>query len=58
MRGGQIASANSTMPATSDPDGLTIFGALQKELGLKLDQRKHPMKIIVVDQVERVPTEN
>jgi uncharacterized protein (TIGR03435 family) len=58
MRGGQIASANSTMPATSDPDGLTIFGAVQKELGLKLDQRKHPMKIIVVDQVERVPTEN
>jgi len=27
-------------------------------MGLKLESRKHPMDIIVVDKVERVPTDN
>jgi uncharacterized protein (TIGR03435 family) len=46
------------VPTTSDPDGLTVFDALQSQLGLKLESRKHPMDIIVVDKVERVPTDN
>jgi uncharacterized protein (TIGR03435 family) len=31
---------------------------LQSQLGLKLEQRKHPMDILVIDQVERVPADN
>ncbi len=35
--------------------GSTIFTAVEKELGLKLEQRKHPMPTVVIDHVERIP---
>jgi uncharacterized protein (TIGR03435 family) len=41
----------------SDPSGSSIFAAVQ-QLGLKLDSRKLPIDLIVVDSVEKTPTEN
>jgi uncharacterized protein (TIGR03435 family) len=41
----------------SDPSGGSIFQAV-KQLGLSLDTRKVPMDTIVVDSVEKEPTEN
>jgi uncharacterized protein (TIGR03435 family) len=38
--------------------GVTIFENLEKQYGLKLEQRKQPMPVIIVDHAERVPTEN
>lgn len=38
--------------------GLSMFDALQAQLGLKLESRKYPMPAIVVDHVERTPTDN
>jgi uncharacterized protein (TIGR03435 family) len=38
--------------------GPNIFDALEKQLGLKLEQRKLPMPVIVVDHIERIPTAN
>lgn len=35
-----------------------VFEALQTELGLKLEKQKNPVDVLVVDHVERVPTEN
>jgi len=46
------------MPEGDPPDGVTVFGALEEQLGLKLDRRKHPMPTIVIDHVDRSPTEN
>jgi len=41
----------------SDPSGGSIFSSLQ-QMGLKLEPRKAPVDLIVVDHVEKVPTEN
>jgi uncharacterized protein (TIGR03435 family) len=38
--------------------GVSLFNALQAQLGLKLESRKLPMPVIVVDHVERTPTED
>jgi uncharacterized protein (TIGR03435 family) len=41
-----------------DPDGRTLFAALQEQLGLKLEPKKGMVDILVIDKVERMPTEN
>ncbi len=43
--------------AASTPGGSAIFTAMEK-LGLKLDARKAPVETIVVDHLEKTPTEN
>lgn len=37
--------------------GSTIFDAMP-QIGLKLEQHKRPMSVIVIDHVERIPTAN
>jgi uncharacterized protein (TIGR03435 family) len=39
-------------------DSPTLFVALQEKMGLKLEPRKSPAEIIVVDSAEKIPTEN
>ncbi len=41
-----------------EPDGPSIFDAVQQQLGLKLEKRKGPVQMLVVDHVEKKPTEN
>jgi uncharacterized protein (TIGR03435 family) len=41
----------------SDPEGVSVFTSILK-LGLKLEARKAPVEVLVVDRAERVPTEN
>lgn len=43
--------------APLDTSGPTIFEALRQQLGLRLESRKGPVQIIVIDQVEK-PSEN
>jgi uncharacterized protein (TIGR03435 family) len=38
--------------------GITAFDSVAKYLGLKLESSKHAMPVIVVDKVNRTPTEN
>jgi uncharacterized protein (TIGR03435 family) len=43
--------------AAADPSGVSLASSLQR-LGLKIESRKTPAEVIVVDKAEKVPTEN
>ncbi len=65
-RGGSRGAAAAGQPEGGSPlagmddseAGPTLVQAIQSQLGLKLEQKKGPMEMIVVDHVEKVPTEN
>ena len=44
--------------APDDPSGLNLAGALQQQLGLRLQSAKGPLDVIVVDKANKTPTEN
>ncbi len=59
MPAGRGGAADSAAPgdAASDPSAGSLFSSLER-MGLKLESRKAPAEIIVVDHVEKAPTEN
>jgi uncharacterized protein (TIGR03435 family) len=44
--------------ASMDGDSPSLFAAVEQQLGLKLEVRKGPVEIIVIDHAERVPVQN
>ncbi|QMV18994.1 TIGR03435 family protein [Granulicella sp. 5B5] len=50
-------SDESGPPAASDDAGVSIFTAVQEQLGLKLQSTKGPVDTLVIDQAEK-PSEN
>ena len=44
--------------AQAGSDGITLFDAMEKQLGLKLELKDMPTSALVVDSVERKPTAN
>ena len=49
-------SSGATVEA-ADPNGITVFDAVERELGLKLVKQKRSISIIVVDHVDEKPIE-
>jgi uncharacterized protein (TIGR03435 family) len=57
-RGGDRSQA-SPGAAASDPNGaLSLLDALPRQLGLKLEMQKRPIRVLVIDHVEQKPTDN
>ena len=52
------SAARRGTPANDDADGPSIFDAVQDQLGLKIEKRTGPMQLLVVDYVDKKPTEN
>jgi uncharacterized protein (TIGR03435 family) len=58
-RGGEGSPVAGGLPAASEPtDGLTLFEAVEKQLGLKLEKQKRTLPVMVIDHIEQKPTEN
>jgi uncharacterized protein (TIGR03435 family) len=56
--GAGTPQANSSpVPTASDPSGASVYASIEK-LGLKLNKEKLPVDVIVVDHLEKTPTEN
>jgi uncharacterized protein (TIGR03435 family) len=59
-RGGDAppAAAGAAGAALDPSGGLSLFDAVNKQLGLKLEMRKRVMPVLVIDHVEEKPTED
>jgi len=43
----------------SDPGGgMTLFDAMEKQIGIKMEIQKRPMPVLVVDHIDQKPTDN
>jgi uncharacterized protein (TIGR03435 family) len=47
-----------TAPADEPDDSMTVFEALEKQLGLKLDEQKRPAPVLVIDHIDQKPADN
>jgi uncharacterized protein (TIGR03435 family) len=56
---GAAPPATEGIGAASDPNGaVSLPEAVSRQLGLKLEQTKRPVKVLVIDHVEEKPTDN
>lgn len=55
----QPASATGADDVAADPSGaISLPDALNRQLGLKLELKKRPMQVLVIDHIEEKPTDN
>jgi uncharacterized protein (TIGR03435 family) len=53
-----LAAAAGASPQASDPNGaVSLYEAIEKQLGLKLERTKRPAKVLVIDHIEPKPIE-
>jgi len=56
---GPGTAAPAVDSTASDPNGaLSLFDAVKRELGLKLEKVRRPVPVLVIDHIEEHPTEN
>jgi uncharacterized protein (TIGR03435 family) len=58
LAGGPAATTPASDPALDKEDAPSVFTAVQEQLGLRLQQKNGPVDVLVIDHVEKTPTEN
>jgi uncharacterized protein (TIGR03435 family) len=58
QRPGEGTDSGPVPTASDRGSGLTLYEAVDRQMGLKLATQKHPMQVVVVDSMQRTPTEN
>ncbi len=53
-----LLGLNGFNPQLIADSGPSIFTAVQTDLGLKLESRKAPVEMHLIDSVNKIPTEN
>jgi uncharacterized protein (TIGR03435 family) len=55
----RMAASDEIMRADAiHGDAPSIFPLIERQLGLKLESRRVPMEVLIIDHAERIPTEN
>jgi uncharacterized protein (TIGR03435 family) len=54
---GAGGSGSGALAASTPTGALSLLDALPKELGLKLEQHKRPLPVLVIDHIEEQPTD-
>lgn len=55
----QPTASGDTSGAASDPNGaVSLFDAVQKQMGVKLIKQKRPVQMLVIDHINQQPTDN
>ena len=57
-RDNSLPTASPDAAASAPADGPSIFEAVQRQLGLKLEKRKGPVDVLVVDRAGKTPLPN
>jgi uncharacterized protein (TIGR03435 family) len=50
--------AGSIVEASEPSSALSLFDAMSKQLGLKLETQKRPVPVLVIDRIDRKPSDN
>ena len=57
--GGSAAQPNAMDSTPADPNGaVSLFDAVRRELGLKLEKESRPVPVLVIDRIQETPTPN
>ncbi len=57
--GGQAPGAGGAPSAAADPSGaVSLFDALNKQLGLRLQVQKRPLPVVVIDSADQKPSDD
>lgn len=58
-RGGEAGFGGNAAPGASDPNGaISLPDAVSKQLGLRLELKKRPLPVLVIDHIEEKPVDN
>ena len=55
---GGSGGAGGGLEASDPTEAMTLFDAITRQLGLKLEAQKRPMPVLVIDKIDRQPIEN